>query len=359
MKTAIVHLNNVFYRFNDDEWDSFRSEGRIPLNIGFGLTLLGYDVNIVYEGWTSLNEPKKTWNNIMLSKVPLRDYYDIALSFSSFSYLLLMAPKLKFGKGISMIYEKSHILRTKEFIRKTGIEVKYAYIYKDTLDNIKEIIKKDTGTDTNVYFLPMLFPIPSINIGFLPCSYSPKLPELKLYLHYTGWPQNTTISGNRFTHKEQLTIDYLRTKGYKIKLSILVENKEATGKCPIKNDNITFYHSNESSHADIIKLIQSADICMTHGAPVFPGNGLTDIISLGKPLIYMADGRLGIEWRQQFTSILYRCPDNLVYIQESDSESMRKIDIIMDNTIDLCKTYANVYDECNFNTWKNIVKDIF
>lgn len=347
MKTALVHAQNVYYVFKHDEWDSFRAEGRIPINIGFGLSLLDYDVNIVFHGWDIKNGPKKTWNNIKLSKIPIYDHYDLALSFGMFN------PVSKFDKGINIVYENSHVSQTKRFIETTGIDIKYAYPlnWKHLMDGIKEHTKKD------IYYIPPLYPIPSLNIGFLPCSYNPKLPELKVYLHYSSWPQNTTISGNRFTSKSQLVIDYLKSKGYNVKLSVLVENRGV--QCPITSDSTTFFYSNESSYHDIINLILSSDICVTYGAPVFGGSSLNDIVSLGKPIIYIADGRINVEWRHQFTNLVYNYPNDLIYIQETDKDSTNKLEILMSNPLDLCRKRADMYKDCDFNTWKNIVKDIF
>lgn len=350
MKTAMVHATNAFYTLKNNEWDSFRAEGRIPINIGFGLSLLGYDVNIVYQNW-NLTEPKKTWNNVILSSFPIKDYYDTVLTFSTFNILY----NLKFGTALSIVYDDAHISRTKEFINTTGKNVKFIYNHRETIWSAEEKVR-DIG---KIFYVPPLFPIPSINVGFLPCSYNPELPELKLYLHYTGWPQNTTISGDRFANKEQLIIDHLKRKGYKIKLSILVENREAIKVCPIINDDVTFFYSSECNHLDIINIIRSADMCITHGAPVFTGNSATDIVSLGKPLIYIGDGRPGNEWIGKNLNLLYNCPDNIIYIQEQNSESIEKIDRIIKNPIDLCKKYANALKDLDFNTWRYIVKDVF
>lgn len=350
MKKAVICLCNAFYMHNHDEWDSFRAEGRIITNIGFGLSLLGYDVNIIFDHWNFTNESKKTWNNIQLSRNPIYNHYDISLSFSIEGVFNILS-NLEIDKCINMVYNENDILRTEKFVKDTGINLKYVYPNKHNLNNFEKHIKDD------LYYLPPLYPIPSINEGFLPCSYNPELPELKVYLHYTSWPQNTTISGNRFTNKEQLVINYLKDEGYKIKLSILVENRGVA--CPITNDDTIIYYSNECDYHKIIDLIRSADICMTNGAPVFPGNSLTDIVSLGKPLIYIGDGRLGIEWKQEFTNYLYTYPDNFVYIQEYDNESIEKISKIMSNPLDLCKKYADIYKDFDFNTWKTVVKEVF
>lgn len=347
MKTAIIHPNIAFGIHKQDEWDSFRAEGRFPINIGFGLSLLGYDVNIVFDGWKSLDKPKKTWNNIQLSRAPIRDYYDVALSFTGPTPLA----KTKFGKGINMGYEPEHIIYAKKFMERTKIPLRYACPNKYIINRVREL------APFPVYYLPVLYPIPSINVGFLPCSYSPKLPELKVYLHYTSWPQNLTISGDRFANKEQFVINYLKSKGFNVNLSILVENREAVKRCPINNERKTFFYSNECSYFDIINLIRSSDICITNGSVAFPGNGLNDIVSLGKPLIYIADGLP--EPGRPFVNPLYSYPEYLIYIQEPDNKSIQNVQRILNGLIEVCKKYADIFRDSDFNTWKNFAIEVF
>ncbi len=345
-KTVVIHPNVAFGIYKEDEWDSFRAEGRFPINIGFGLSMLGYDVNIVFDGWKSLDKPKKTWNNIQLSRAPIRNYYDIALSFTGPAVL----NKSKFGKGINMGYEPVHIENAKKFMELTKIPLMYVCPNKCIINKVREL------APFPVYYFPLLYPIPSINIGFLPCSYSPKLPELKVYLHYASWPENFTISGNRFAKKEQVIIDYLKSKGFKVKLSILVLNREQAKICPINHDDKTFFYSNESSYLDVINLMRSADICITNGAPVFPGNGLNDIVSFGKPLIYIGEGLL--RENQAFVNHLYSNPEHVIYTEDTDAKAIEKVQRILNNPIEVCNKYAKIFRDYSFPIWKDIVKTV-
>ncbi len=347
MKKFLVLLDNAFYTHNKDEWDSFRNEGRIPLNIGFGMSLLGYEVNIAYHSWDV--EPKKTWNNIILSKLPIFDHYDVALSFATFN----ASSDLKFEKGLCIIYEGAHIDRAIAYEIATGKPLQWVTTLQTLSEPMSAHLKRE------VKYLPPLYPLPSINIGYLHPSYNPALPELKIYLCWTSWPQNTTISGDRFRDKEQLIINYLVNKGYMINLSILVQNNEDAVQCPIKNGGITTFHnSTECSYRSVLNLMQSADICITNGSPHFPGNGLSDIVSLGKPLIYVGDGRLGVEVMKNANLLYAGAPENIIYIQEFHQDSMRKIDKIMKDPAGLAKRYQEFYKDSDFNNWKEIVKGV-
>ena len=52
MKKALICATNINSRLiHNNVWDSFRAEGRIPINLGYGLSLLGYEVNITSGCW--------------------------------------------------------------------------------------------------------------------------------------------------------------------------------------------------------------------------------------------------------------------------------------------------------------------
>ena len=132
--------------------------------------------------------------------------------------------------------------------------------------------------------------------------------------------------------------------------------------CKIKNDKTTFIYSNEYSYLDILNVIKQSDICITNGAPAFGGNSLNDIISLGKPIFYIGDGRIGSEWTQDYLNQIYKnkeIRDNyIIYIQESDGESIKKINTIMNNPIEIIKKFSEAQKDYNFNNWKEIVKKV-
>jgi hypothetical protein len=345
-KTGILNARNCVWVHNNDEWDSFRGEGRLPINMAFGMSLLGYDMNIVHQGW-DIKEPKKTWNNIVLSKFPVREHYDFMLVYGGF------IDNAKVDKAVFLVYEPSHAAPAK-ILEERGTEVLYICTSRKEahINSVKQLCKKE------VHYLPPLFPIASINAGFVPCSYSPRFPELKVFMHHASWAQNLTISSGRFEAKEQLVIDHLRKKGYRLKLTVLVHTDDMVRQCTLNSDDITFLSSEKTSYRDMINLIQSADICVTCGAPIFPGNSMTDIISLGKPLIYISDGRVGHEWNAEYTNLLFDSRDvrenYLIYIQESNNESIIKLDIIMENPLMLSRKYAEIFRDYDFNNWKGI-----
>lgn len=347
MKTVIIHPENASRMFNHDEFDSFRSEGRYPVNIGFGLSQLGYDVNIAWDGWTSIQGYKTTWNNIKLSPRPLQEYYDIALLFTGPSHI----KKTKFGIGIYMGYQSEHIIYAKNFKDETGIQLRFACPFKGNLDSVR------SQAPFPVYYLPPLFPIPSINVGYLSCAFTPQ-DVVRVYMHHSSWPSNLTMTGNQFLHKQQLALNYLRDIGAKVHLTVHILDRDAANNFPISHPNMTFFYSNEHSYLDVINLIRSSNLCITLGGPVTIGNGLCDIISLGRPLIYIADLRPH-EWGKSFGNPLYNSPDSILFIQESDEESTSKMQKIIVNPVGYCQKFADLFRDHDFNTWKDIVKNVF
>lgn len=348
MKTVIVHPENAYRMFNYDEWDSFRSEGRYPINIGFGLSLLGYDINIVWDRWTSIQGYKTTWNNIKLSQIPLQEYYDIALIFTGPNPHVL---KSKFGKCVYMGYQSEHMRYAKKFVDEYNMSLTATCPFKGILDSTR------SQASFPVHYLPPLFPLPSVNIGYLSCAFSPK-DYVEVYLHHSSWPSNVSTTGDHYLHKEQLILDYLKDIGARVHLTVHVLDREAGRNFPISHLNMTFFYSTEHNYQDVVNQIRSSNLCITDGGPMTIGNGLCDIISLGRPLIYIADLRPH-EWGRPFGNPLYNSPDSIIFIQESDEESTSKIQKIIVNPVGYCQKFADLFRDHDFNTWKDIAKNIF
>lgn len=358
MKRALILPTNIFYHFNDDEWDSFRGEGRPIINNGFGLSLLDYKVNISCNEW-NLDKSKKTWNEIELSKTPIYDYYNVVLTHG----LPNIPINFKFEKFLCTVYESKDITRVREFEKSIGKKVIYIVNNNDENETIK--IKKLVNSE-NIFYIPQLRPIPSINIGFIEPSYNPDFSNLKVLIHHSTWNQNTTIGSDRFIDKEKLILKFLKEIGYKINLTILILNEDTKNKFIFEDEILfnetNFVYSEKCSYFNIISLIQDNDICITYGAPVFGGSSLSDMISLGKPVIYIGDGRIGIEWKQEFLHIMYKNKDirdnYIIYIQEKDDISIKKLKNIMKSPIKLAKKYSDLYKDTNFYNWKKIIENV-
>lgn len=338
-KTAIVMPTSQITN-KGDQYDSFRGEGRAAVNIGFGLSLLGYDVDIV-SAW----KDKDAWPNVHLRNNPRDIYYDIAFAFTGSNRY----NDIRFKKGVFMTYTPEDIERAEKFIRDTGIELKFVCPYKDVIDDVQQ------NTSYKMNYLPFLFPIPSTNVGFLPFNdfdYDPTK-GLNIYMHYNSWD---SVHSDFFS-KRKLVVDFLKNR-YKFNLWIHERNEDMAKNSTAKNlitEYETYYIHNDKMHyGDIINLIKSVDLCITQGGLNELGGSIIDIISLGKPIIYIANGL-----PKKALNPLYNCPEHLVFVQEKEEESLKKLENIINNRKESFDCFRNAIKDFDFDNWKEYAKDIF
>lgn len=360
-KTVAVYVTNPS-RISDrnDQYDSFRAEGRIVINIGFGLGVLGFNVHIIYLGWS--NDLRQIYKNVYLTNKPRLDYYDYALVFQN-----TPNPSSKYGTVIFMGYEHYSIRIYNEYKNNINKNTIYAYLSNMNFDKVQSNIP------FKIYYLPMLFPIPLINtdekFGFLPYHYEPKLPILNVFMFFSSNSLSTDFNKVRFLDKEIFIINYLKNNGFILNLNVLVENKEHMSEFPIdkfvdKNNKNETQHkikisfSNESSYRDIINYIEKSDVCITVGG-FSSGNCLMDMISLGKPTIFIGDGVEEKSQREIIKNAIYKCPEEILYIQESNKDSLKKIEKFMLNPKTSYDKFKDAHKDFDFNNWREIVMKYF
>lgn len=354
-KKIAIFSSNLWHEgqpLRNDQYDTFRSEGRYPMNIGFGLALLGFDVNIICEYWnipiSKKAEIPKTEYYVTLSNRALYNYYDYILLFSQ----AYKVKALNYGKLIYMGYEICHSDEAYVFSRESNNEVIYVCPFPHM---INEKGGAQDHSKLKVHYLPGLYPIPSINIGYLPFKFEPKNNEINLYIYFSSW-KNSTYSNLKYLRKQQLIIDFLNSKGYKVKAYIHIESEELIDKCSLKADEVIYFYNNKNLYIDVINLLKSSDICITFGG-FNAGNCLPDIISLGKSLIYIADEspRAGMP----IPVNLYQTPNHLIYLQESNDLTITKLNHIFSNMKEVNDSFRSAYKDSDFNNWKEIAKQFF
>ncbi|MDD3474291.1 MAG: hypothetical protein PHP08_00125 [Candidatus Dojkabacteria bacterium] len=344
MKTAIcLPPGGSIYREN--QYDSFRGEGRFTINIGFGLSLLNYEVHII-SNW-DLDKPKNVYPNVYIYNRPIYPSYDIAFLFSDVNRL----KATKFTKGIYMGYETKHIDEAIDFTKETGIPLTFVCPYKNLIEY------ENDRAPFNVYYLPLLMPIPSINIGFIPFYYKPKKEALKVYLNFSQWA-GSTDSHVFWSQKQQLVIDYLKAKFPEkiLKLYIHIENSQVISKCLIKGDETYYFPNDKNYYDDVINLLKEMDICITTGEIPRLSGCVNDIISLGKPLIYIVKDNPITE---PILNHLYDCPKSMIYSQEKDVETAKKLERFISNPEISYNCYKQASKDMEFDNWKEFAKQIF
>lgn len=346
-KVAVIVVNSAkgYDQFRNDQYDTFRSEGRYPLNIGLGLGSLGFKVNIIFNEWKI--DVKKAWDNVYLSKRPVLNHYNYVLVFSNIETV----KDISSDKVIFMGYTENELGAATRFANDTGRDMVFTcpwahYVYGK--GGLQE------RTSINIRYLPGLYPIPSINMGYLPYGFDKSRSQLKLYIFCGSW-KGSTSEYLKYLHKEELIINFLKNKGYDVKLYLHIESEDIKDQFPLKGDAYLF--NNKSSYLDVINFMKSVDMYVTIGSRNVAGL-LPDIVSMGKPFIFISDGILGPNDNIYSVNIFSKS-EELLYMQESDEKSLEKLQRFISNPEDIYNKFRDAYKDSNFENWKEHAGRIF
>lgn len=350
MKKVLIFITNpIRSPYKNDQYDSFRSEGRYSMNIGFGLSLLGFDVNIVMHEWKP-EYNRQIWNNIYLSDYPKYNHYDYILTWS-----VDQLNQISFDNAIFMDWAMIYVNDIYEYIKKTNSKITYT---SPTKYFIKYAEIKGIKFPIQVEYFPALFPIPSINIGFT--DYNSNLSNnisinknknLKIYIYYN--PEKMDI--NIYVTKQKFIINYFRSKGYKVELFIHTGSRET--KSPFEVDKVNFLYEIETRYIDIINTVTSSDICIIPGSNS-SGPCLADSISLGKPVIFISDSHVTTD-KDLFGNCIFEYPEYLYYTHESDIDTEKKLELFIKNPKESYDKFKEAHRDINFEIWKEYAKRIF
>lgn len=323
-----------------NEFESCRGEGRISINTAFGFSLLGYECYIVNN--YNLLTPKKIWKNVYITNKPdENEVYDIAFSWG------IESLKNKKNYRHKVLTSYTDIIKFSEIIIEQDLDIILAC-------NIPCVMHEPSHVNyQNAQYLPAIFPTPSINIGFLPYKFEPKIPELKVLLYHSSW--ESTIARNQYyAHKQQLMLNELYQR-YKVNLYILVSNEEVARKCPdiydlYKCNEIHYINNEKMRYDDIIKLILSIDLCLSVGGIFMTGPLVGDIISLGKPMIYAFEG--APQENVFYPNDFCKCSEHIIMGNEPDNISVKKIKAALDNLEISFNCYRKAIEDYDFKNWK-------
>lgn len=329
----------------ENEFESCRGEGRAIINIAFGFALLDYECYIV-NNYGNINEPKQIWKNVYITNRPDENItYNISLSFDNYNILNSKNYKHK----ILMNY--AHTDRIYQHIKNNNLDI--------ILVCPSPTIMSDSSTFQykHVKYLNTIYPIPSINIGFVPYRFEPKLPEIKIYLYHSSW-EGSVSSSSYSRGKQRLVLDFLKSKGYKPNLFIHVTDKD-NAKKSIEDYDLSKYDTNKihylynekTNYDNIIQILKEVDLCIPARAGYdSAGSSIGDIIGLGKPFIYIVDGTPHKEF---IFNPLYRCPNYMIVRQEDYHESYRKLEKIFPNKLEeTFNCYRDSLKDLDFYNWK-------
>jgi len=341
MKKAIFFVSNA-YNNRKDQYMSCRAEGRILMNIGFGFSLLGYESFIHLPYFEGI---KEVYSNVTLCQTMLDYHYDLAVVWVQPHFL-----NCKCDRVLFFGYGPDHYEFAKQNFDKFGKD--RMFMVSPFKKNVDYLTQK---SGAQIRYFPPIYPIPSYlpaesPQGFVPFNYKPALPEIKVYMFSTSW-HPPAYPGDV---KSQRFLELLKSKGYRVKLYLHVNSIENSGVLnanALKGDETIYLVNSETTYLDLLNVISSVDICVTKGGWGSGGNCAWDIISLGKPLLFIAHGKDYVSTINDF----YDCPEDLIWCTESDAVSINKFESFLSNPEAAYNRYKEKLKEHDFPVWKDYV----
>lgn len=326
----------------DDQWATTRCEGRCSINAGFGFGLLGHSVDII--NMTFPAESKEVFPNVSLRKSPEEDTnkpydvffgYDIPPLFSNYKRSIhLFEPSAKDDVLVSL---------PKRFPRAS-----FFVLNSKVIPAMEKVMKQQ------VRFFPMLFPNPSYpgleTQDFKDFKFDPSKKEIVLWLYSSSWANYYIECDQKIVY----FVNYMKSKGYKISIKMFWNGID-TIKPPLStliDSGTVILNSKNMCYLDVLKSIESADICLTKGGPFYCGNCAFDILSMGKPLVYVTEGT-----HPNNINDLYPVEQYVLRQEDSNSALDEKIGRFLTDPKKSWETFVKEVP-FNFPRWKEIVTPI-
>lgn len=331
-----------------DHYEMMRGENRILHNIGFGLAKLGYDVNIT-NGFSNNLRPME---NVCLSRGPIYDKYDFVISWFGITDAAL------YDKGICMVTYSREITDALRYIQ--GKKIIFATSFKDLINDLSK-------SGVNIEYLPPLFPIPTYRLGFK---------------EYSGFDFNnlSSVLGNRDTVnifvyvsswerylpgilESTLIIEHLKKRfadiGKRIKLYIGIDSENTLKDVAYISklgDEVEYVY--KCRYDKYLEMIEKMDMFVIRGSSAHTTAGMYDIISLGKPMLYIAwESHIGDN--RAIRNPLHMRPENIIYMAEDPRSIFNKVDKFLSDTKGFYETFKECIKDSDFDNWKVIAKRIF
>ena len=344
---AIIVINPIRSPYKNDQYDSFKSEGRIPINMGFGLSLLGFDVNIIMEEW-EIENCKNVFPNVCLSKLPIHRHYNYVLTWD-----LQPLDRLTFDTLIFMDWSFIYTNKVSEFIKNTNSNVIYTINNKGMFNYSQ---RKNQKKPINIHYLCGLYPIPSYYKNFIPYTFDFKNKKdnvLTLYIYY-----NVLKGSDKFKEKIQLIIDFFKNKDYKIKLNLHAPSEYDLNEDinPFK-ENTNYIYDTKHRYIDVLNVIKCSEICITSGSHM-SSSSLHEVLSQGNPMIYISDNEININ-KHVYTNDLYEHQKYLLNIHENKSVSLLKLEKFIINPKESYDKFKDAFKDIEFKNWKIIAEKYF
>jgi hypothetical protein len=270
-----------------DQWMSCRGEGRAIINLGLGLGAVGQEVDIICDTLENKNDIIPGVN--LRSSSDTSKIYDIAFSFNSFP-CYTNYKKLCFYPEISHPHE--YHLKTKQEHPGIIFVVQTPRIFK--LVENGAFWQRNFKIGEDIKWLNSPYPVPCLpglaEWDFLPYKFDVKKKDIKIWAWRDSW------KGGILQGEWAIPVILKRLRdvhGFRIDLYLhMSDTNFRTNETNeiIREFNPTLIDNYTLTYRSMLDMFQSMDLCIGRGTPHHASGGPTDIISLGKPMLYIVDG---------------------------------------------------------------------
>lgn len=331
-------------RNRDDQYTTCRSEGRVVINAGFGFALLGHEVDISNA---VLRDAKSIFPGVNLRSLwDTSVEYDVAYVWNpnrgSF-------PFNNYKKLIYMVEPSAPVEKIKT--KKNDFPRVHLFTaLKLAVDRLNKLVG-------GVGYFPALFPIPSYpglkKQDFQDFHFDKNKKDINVWVFLDSWPGSHIQSDPRI-------LDILRRlrdhHGYRMKVTV---HRNSGNILPpacdkiIKEFSAQIINNKDVCYLDMLNIFSSMDICITKGGTSYAGNCASDIISLGKLMIYTTEGRGAVNINNLYDL------DDYVIRQEDDSNTVhQKVDRIIADPFSCYSAMKKRIVDWSFPEWRKIVTPI-
>jgi len=351
IETSKKPLGSVFIpstncaQLRPDHYDGMRTEGRITVNIGFGLAKLGYDVHLHNIQWPEKQVSDHLWYTHSKS-----GDYDFAFMFSNYVSNTYYLQQIRAKKYVLIFIDKG----TPNDTVGGYASVKYATDNGLTPAQVL-LVNPYTNEYKNVFlpykakYLPPLFPISDYSTRFVDYSYAPKKPKLVIYSQISVY---TPLGRSRIPNLIEKVISTIKNLGYRPKLYL--QTYDDTKFNMLNSDDVVFLEQ-KISYDDMYKMMKQCDFGLVVFHPRTAWGAPHDFISLGKPILGFINGP-----PTSFYSPLINCKNHIFDFKQYDAVSLESyLKKMIANPYESYSCFRNSMREYEFDVWKDFALEVF
>lgn len=329
--------------FRLNHYDKMRTEGRLHINIGVGLSKLGYDVYFYCLGWPEKRVSSHLWYTH--SKSGKYDYAFMLFGRNAATYFL---HQIQAKKYVFAFYDELRVPRSNghsivEYAKDNALSPAQVLLAKPfSRDNLDAFLPYETK------YLPQLFPLADYSTKFLDYSYAPQDNELKIYSQFHIYQEIGLEATNLITK----IVKIIKTLDFRPKLYLQTLDET---KFNMLNAADVVFLDKYIAYDDMYKMMRQCDFGLVEFYSTRIWGAPYDFISLGKPLLSFSYGP-----QVATHSSLAGCRKYIFdYAKYDDKQLENYLKKMISNPYEAYSSFRDRIRESEFDVWKNFALEAF